>query len=125
MSRIKRIYALLSCLAVLGSFMAAEPAHATFTMTLTPERGGRDIRFTPVKPGVETRNEELAVSVFSDEGKPYRIRIQQLSPFVNERGQTLSSDTVKIFSRSSVSGTLEVRVPQALNPGQFTLYTSD
>ena len=119
---------LLPLLGVFGfalTLLAAQPAQAEFDLRLTPERGGRDIRFTPAKPGREVRNEELFVTVPTDEDRQYRVLVQQTAPFMNAMGQALSPGSVKIFSPSSVSGTLRVVIPQDLVPGQQVIYTSD
>lgn len=118
-----RIKPLLSFLVFFLGFSAV--AHAQFDFTVRPDRGGRDVRFTPAKPGQVVRNEEVTVVVANDEARRYRIVQQQMSPFINERGQTLSSDAVKIFSPSSTGGRLSVVFPTALNPGQTVIFDSD
>lgn len=100
-------------------------AYAQFDLAVTPDRGGRDVRFTPTKPGHASRNEEVTVEVRNDESRRYRILQRQMTPFTNERGQTLSPDSIKVFSPSSVGGRLTVIFPTGLNPGQSVVYDSD
>lgn len=100
-------------------------AQAQFDFSILPDRGGRDIRFTPAKPGQQVRNEEVSVVVANDEGRRYRIVQQQMSSFINERGQTLSRGAVKVFSPTSVGGRLGVVFPTALDPGHSVIYDSD
>ncbi len=103
----------------------AQTAWAQFDFSVLPDRGGRDVRFTPAKPGQPTRNEEVTLTVANDEGRRYRIVQQQMSPFLNERGQTLSPGAVKVFSPSSVGGRLGIIFPTALEPGQTVIFDSD
>lgn len=117
--QIKALSALALCMGL------STAAWATFDFTVLPDRGGRDVRFTPAKPGQETRNEEATVTVVNNEGRRYRIVQQQMSPFLNERGQTLSSGAVKVFSPSSTGGRLGVVFPTPLNQGQTVIFDSD
>ncbi len=103
----------------------APAAQAQFDFSVLPDRGGRDVRFTPAKPGVSSRNEEVTVTIANDEGRRYRIIQQQMSPFTNERGQTLARDSVRVFSSSSVNGRLGLVFPTPLTPGQTVVYDSD
>ncbi len=106
-------------------FGAASAAQAQFDFSVLPDRGGRDVRFTPAKPGQQVRNEEVSVVVANDEGRRYRIIQQQMSPFMNERGQTLAPGALKVFSSSSVGGRLGVVFPTPLSPGHTVIYDSD
>jgi len=103
----------------------ASAAQAQFDFSVLPDRGGRDVRFTPAKPGQQARNEEVSVVIANDEGRRYRIIQQQMSPFMNERGQTLAPGAVKVFSSSSVGGRLGVVFPTPLMPGHTVIYDSD
>lgn len=108
-------------------FLAGFPAtaQAQFEFEIVPDRGGRDVRFSSAKPGQAARNEEVSVTVANDEGRRYRIVQRQMSPFLNERGQTLSRGAVRIFSPSSTGGRLGVVFPTDLDTGQMVIYDSD
>lgn len=121
----KSFRAPLIALFFLSGLAVSAPARAEFDFTVVPDRGGRDVRFMSAKPGQQARNEEVAVTVVNDEGRRYRIVQQQMSPFINERGQTLSPGAVKIFSPSAVGGRLGIVFPTALDPGQTVIYDSD
>lgn len=112
---------------ILSVLIAGLPAsaHAQFDFTVVPDRGGRDVRFSPSKPGQAARNEEVTVTVANDEARRYRIVQRQMSPFLNERGQALGRDAVKVFSPSSTGGRLGVVFPTPLEPGQEIIFDSD
>jgi len=112
-------------LGLMGLLVFASEARAAFTMTVTPDRGGTDVRFSMVKSGRFVQNQEATIAVTNDEGRQYRITQQQFSPFVNEQGKMLSSGAVKVFSPTSVRGTLNIVFPTSLDEGQKIIYTSD
>jgi len=109
-----------------GSALSApSSAWATFDLSVDSVRGGRDIRLEPASRGRQTRNEEVAVTVTSTEGKQYRIRQHVMGPLTNERGEALPASAVKVFSPSSVPGRLNIVFPTDLRMGQDFIYTSD
>ncbi|MCA9395622.1 MAG: hypothetical protein KC649_00510 [Candidatus Omnitrophica bacterium] len=100
-------------------------AHATFDLAVTADRGGREIRFDPAKPGKTVKNEEFTVTINTDIGKKYRVVLKQFDPLNNQWGAELSRDAVKYFSPSSVGGDNKIVFPTALRTGEEEIYYSD
>lgn len=100
-------------------------AYAAFDLSVTADRGGRDIRFDPAKLGKAVKNEEFSVTISSDVGSKYRVILKQFDPLQNQQGAELSQDAVKYFSPSNVGGDIKVVFPTALRTGEEELYYSD
>ena len=115
----------LMILLAFGVMHGSSLAHAAFSLGISPDRGGRDVRFTSSKPGREVLNEEVTFTVTTDQAKQFRIIQEQLTPFTNERGQWLPEGAVQVFSPTSVNGTINLVFPHDLSPGQKTIYTSN
>ena len=89
-----------------GLFLSfSADAHAVFTLSVTPRRGGQHIRFEGAKPGTYLRNEEVTLKVTSDRGAQYRISQALYQPLTNEFGNTIPQGAFIVFSPSNPLGT--------------------
>ncbi len=112
---------------VMGVCLVAMPraANAAFDLSVAPQTGGRNIRFEASAPGGLLRNEQVNVSVQSDEAVPYRIYLTVHQPLMNEAGKSLPQGAFFLFSPSSPLGTLRTQLETPLTLGQIPLYTSN
>ena len=108
-----------------GFLCAAENAHAIFTFSAAPRRGGQGIRFEAAKPGSLLRNEEMTLTVTSDRGAQYRIYQTVYQPLTNEFGNTIPQGALIAFSPSNPLGTLRTQLETPVTMGQMPLYTSN
>ncbi len=99
-------------------------ALATFELEVAPRRGGQHIRFEASEPGDLLRNEEVTVTVTSDEGFQYRLFQTVYQPLTNETGQTIPQGDFVMFSPSSPLGTLRTQLETPVTMGQMPVYTS-
>ena len=95
------------------------------TFTANPDRGGTDIRIEDVEIGRGTRSEELDFTITTDQAKRYQIFQTMHTPLTNEKGDTLPRGAIKIFSPTSVLGTLRPKLPTDLQTGTSVVYTSN
>jgi hypothetical protein len=117
---------ILLCLAVcLGVLTSPEIARAAFEFSISPQSGSRNIRFEASAPGGLLRNEQVNVSVQSDEAVPYRVYLTVHQPLMNETGKALPQGAFFVFSPSSPIGTLRTQLETPLTLGQIPLYTSN
>src|SRR3989338_5083949 len=78
-----------------GTFLyLAQDAHAIFSLSVAPRRGGQGLRFEAAKPGTVVRNEEVALSVETDRAVQYRISQTVYQPLTNEFGNTISQGSL-------------------------------
>jgi hypothetical protein len=110
---------------LLAASLGENPAFATFTFTVVPDRGGKHIRFSPAKTDREVRNEEVTLTVSSDEAKQYRVTQQLIHPLTNATGATLSTESLKIFSPTNVGGSLDITFPTELSSSAERIFLSD
>ncbi len=107
------------------SLFIAENAHAVFTLSVTPRRGGQNIRFEGGKSGDYLRNEEVTLSVTSDRSAQYRISQTVYQPLTNEFGNTIPQGAFIVFSPSNPLGTLRTQLETPITMGQVPVYTSN
>ncbi len=100
-------------------------AEATIDFTVAPRRGGQNLRFEQTEPGSPVRNEEMTLTVNSDEAVQYQILQTIYQPLTNETGDTIPQDAFVMFSPSSPLGTLRTQLETAVPTGQMALYTSN
>ncbi len=100
-------------------------AHAIFELQVTPRRGGNNIRFEQVQPGVLPQNEEVTVTVQTDEAAQYRILQTVYQPLTNEFGNTIPQGAFIVFSPSSPLGTLRTQLETPVSMGQYPIFTSN
>lgn len=108
-----------------ASLTLAAEAHAVFTLSVTPRRGGQHIRFEGGKPGAYLRNEEVTLTVTSDRGAQYRISQTVYQPLTNEFGNTIPQGAFIVFSPSNPLGTLRTQLETPITMGQVSIYTSN
>lgn len=116
---------LIFFLVLAGLLTLAQDAHAVFTLSVTPRRGGQHIRFEGAKPGTYLRNEEVTLSVTSDRGAQYRISQTVYQPLTNEFGNTIPQGAFIVFSPSNPLGTLRTQLETPITMGQAPIYTSN
>ncbi len=100
-------------------------AHAVFTLSVVPRRGGQHIRFEGAKPGAYLRNEEVTLTVTSDRSAQYRISQTVYQPLTNEFGNTIPQGAFIVFSPSNPLGTLRTQLETPITMGQVPIYTSN
>ncbi len=109
-----------------GFLYFAQDAHAIFTLSVAPRRGGQGIRFEAAKPGSYLRNEEVTLSVTTDRAAQYRITQTVYQPLTNEFGNTIPQGALIVFSPSnSMLGILRTQLETPIMMGQQQIYTSD
>ena len=107
------------------SLLIAENAHAVFTLSVAPRRGGQHIRFEGAKPGGFLRNEEVTLTVTSDRSAQYRIYQTVYQPLTNEFGNTIRQGAFIVFSPSNPLGILRTQLETPITMGQVPVYTSN
>ena len=125
MSRYPYKSALIFFLVLAGLLTLVQDAHAVFTLSVTPRRGGQNIRFEPAKPGDYLRNEEVTFTVTSDRNAQYRIYQTVYQPLTNEFGNTIPQGAFIVFSPSNPLGTLRTQLETPITMGQAPIYASD
>lgn len=101
-------------------------AHAMFTMTAAPRRGGQSIRFDASGPGHILRNEEVVLSVITDRTVQYYVHQAVYEPLTNEKGQTIPQTNFVMFSPSDATlGTLTTGLETPVTMGRVPIYTSN
>ena len=105
--------------------LIVQDAHAIFTLSVIPRRGGQSIRFEGAKPGAYLRNEEVTLSVTSDRNAQYRIYQTVYQPLTNEFGNTIPQGAFIVFSPSNPLGTLRTQLETPITMGQVPIYTSN
>ena len=108
-----------------GLCFAATDAHAIFTLSVAPRRGGQGVRFEAAKPGDSLRNEEVTLSVTSDHAVQYRIIQMVYQPLTNESGNSIPQDALITFSPSTPLGNLRTQLETPVTMGQVPIYTSN
>ncbi|OIO37318.1 MAG: hypothetical protein AUJ72_04770 [Candidatus Omnitrophica bacterium CG1_02_46_14] len=108
-------------------FTVARDAHAIFSLSVTPQRGVRNISFEQAKPGAILRNEEVTVGVTTTKAAQYTIYQTLYQPLTNELGNTIPQGAFIMFSPSSSSflGTLKTQLETPVTMGQVPIYTSN
>ncbi len=109
---------------ILALFMPAD-AYALFDLSVTPRRGGQDIRFEMSGPGGLLRNEEATVTVTTDRARQYLITQTVYQPLTNEFGDTIPQGAFFVFSPSNPLGTLRIESEIPVTMGQFPIFTSN
>lgn len=112
-----------------------EYAWATFSLDMTPARGGQGIRFTQEGVAASSeelmgssglfRNEEVTLTIDTDQAAPYRILQTVFQPLTNEIGQTIPADAFIMYSPSNPAGSLRTTLETPVHMGQFPIYTSN
>ncbi|GEM_PF-1152117 len=100
-------------------------AHAIFTLSVAPRRGGQGIRFEAAKPGALLRNEEVTFTVTSTHVVQYRILQTVYQPLTNELGNTIPQGALIAFSPSNPLGILRTQLETPVMMGQQPIYTSN
>ncbi len=100
-------------------------ASANLDFTIVPVDGGTTLRFSRGDVGAGV-TKEVRVRITSTDNTQYQVSQQLISPFVNERGVTITRPVLlaSILQSSSGSGTLYLSSYEALNRGNQLLYTS-
>ncbi len=104
--------------------LSATEAFASFTFQVSPRRGGQSIHFDSTREGDLLKNEEVTLSVDTDEAVQYRITQTLFQPLTNEYGQTIPQDAFFVFSPSNPIGNLRTKLESPVSMGQFPIYTS-
>ncbi len=104
---------------------SASEAHAIFDLTVSPRRGGNNIRFEAGRPGELLRNEEVTLTLTSTLASQYRIYQTVYQPLTNEFGNTIPQDAFIVFSPSSPLGTLRTQQETSIAMGQMPIFTSN
>ena len=113
-------------LMVAGLFLALpREALAIFTLSATPVREAKSIRFDQIKPGSYSRNEEVTISMNSTVASQYTIYQEVSQPLTNEAGNTIPSGAFIVFSPSSPLGTLKTQLETPVTLGQVPIFTSN
>ena len=108
------------------AFYGFDQAQAAFSMTVTPRRGGQNIRFEASEPGSFLRNEEVTVSVTSTEAAQYHLYLTTYQPLTSEFGNTIPQGAFIAFSPSkNLLGTLRTELETPVMMGQMPVYTSN
>ena len=116
----------IAVLCFLGGVLFAQAgAEAAFSLSVTPRRGGQNIRFEASEAGALLQNEEVTLSVTSDLGVQYQITQTVYQPLTNEMGDTIPQGSFIAFSPSSVLGTLKTQNETPVGMGQVPIYTSN
>ncbi len=110
-------------------------AWAAFSLDVAPARGGQSIRFAAEDVAASNeqlmgssslfRNEEVTLTIDTDEAVPYRILQTVFQPLTNEIGQTIPADAFIMFSPSSPLGSLRTSLETPVHMGQIPIYTSN
>lgn len=116
---------LIFFLVLAGLLTLVQDAHAVFTLSVTPRRGGQHIRFEGGKSGDYLRNEEVTLKVTSDRSAQYRISQTVYQPLTNEFGNTIPQGAFIVFSPSNPLGTLRTKLETPITMGQVAIYTSN
>ncbi len=104
--------------------LSATEAFASFIFEVSPRRGGQSIHFDSTREGDLLKNEEVTLSVDTDEAVQYRITQTLFQPLTNEYGQTIPQDAFFVFSPSNPIGSLRTKLESPVSMGQFPIYTS-
>jgi len=113
-------------LVLFGSFIFhIQEAHAIFTLSVSPRRGGRDIRFEASPAGQLLRNEEVTVSVTSTAAVQYRISQTVYQPLTDETGHVIPQGAFIFFSPSEPLGVLRPKLETPITIGQMPIFTSN
>ena len=115
---------LVFILLAIGLGLSAE-AHAIFELTVSPRRGGQNIRFESAAPGGLLRNEEVTLTVTTDRNAQYQILQTMYQPLTNEFGNTIPAGSFVQFSPSGSQGTLRTQLETPVTMGQKQIYTSE
>jgi hypothetical protein len=105
--------------------LLCQDAYAVFDFSVSPRRGGQNIRFQASHAGVPVQSEEVQLSVMTDKGAAYRIFSTLNQPLINEFGNTIPQGALFMFSPSSTLGTLRVQLETPVVMGQTPIYTSN
>jgi hypothetical protein len=132
----RRFFVLLSLFSAAFLGWPSE-AMAIFELSVSPRRGGQNIRFSaeggslPVRQAGASggeglqRNEEVTVAVVSDRAAQYRILQTLYQPLTNEFGNTIPPNAFIQFSPSNPLGTLRTQLETPISMGQKQIYISN
>ncbi len=103
---------------------------ALFQLSVTPRTGGQTIHFSASDvPRSDSegllRNEEVTVSIDTNQTVQYRLLQNMYQPLTNEFGNTIPSGSFVVFSPSNPLGTLRTQLETPVSMGQSQIYTSN
>ncbi len=123
--KMQKCFLLVSLLTIVFLLLAHE-AQAVLTLSVSPRRGGQNIRFEESQPGVLVRNEEATVSVTSTEAAPYTISLTVYQPLTNQFGNMIPQEAFVIYSPSTPLGSLtRLQTETPVMMGQVPIFTSN
>ena len=118
-------YWMIPVVLIVGFFSFPREAAATFSLSVSPERGVRSIDFEQSKPGTFLRNEEVTLTVTSTLASQYTIYQTVYQPLTNDLGNTIPQENFIMFSPSTSLGTLKAQLETPVQMGQIPVYTSN
>lgn len=110
----------LACLTLLSA-----DAYAEFNFTATPRHGAREIRFDASDPGRMLTNEEVTLSVQTDQAVQYQILQTVYQPLTSQNGDVIPQENLITFSPSKPLGTLRNETETPVTMGSNQIYTSN
>ena len=122
----KKIIIRINILAVFFYFMLFSSAWAAFTLSVSPREGGNNLRFGRVDTPVSV-NKEVTIRITSTESTQYHIFQRVISPFRNEKGETLDTGILTSYTMrgSNATGALYQEESGNLSLADQLLYTSN
>lgn len=106
-------------------FLLTGHAWANMNMSVLPADGSRSLRFERMS-NVFEQKKDVRIRITATNGQRYQVFQRVLEPIVNEKGQALNLNAIKVASSlgSNAAGTLYLQSPETLSLSETLVYSS-